>query len=125
MPYKPSRPCPGKGPRYRNCRNLIKDGESCCAKCKPFEKAANRRYDRERDQTPERQFLHSTRWRKIAALKSAINPLCERCLTEGLVIQKDLVHHKDRNELNNDLHNLESLCNDCHEDEHRKERWGR
>jgi hypothetical protein len=35
------------------------------------------------------------------------------------------VHHKDRNPYNNDDNNLESLCEPCHDVEHKKERWGK
>jgi 5-methylcytosine-specific restriction enzyme A len=125
MPTKPSRPCPGKGPRYRNCPNLIKGNETCCPECKPFEKKAVREYDQKRDETLERRFLHSTRWRRIRDMKLSKDPLCERCLENGRDEAAVLVHHKDRDELNNESANLESLCNACHEEEHKDERWGK
>ena len=123
MPSKPLRPCPGKGPRYRNCKNLIKGSETCCAECKPFEKAITKRYDKERDESPGRKFLHSTVWRRIRAYKLSKNPLCERCLKQELDVPASLVHHRDREELHNHPVNLESLCVSCHEAEHKKERW--
>ena len=39
---------------------------------------------------------------------------CERCLSDKYL----LVHHKDRNRLNNDILNLETLCKSCHQKEH-------
>jgi len=45
-------------------------------------------------------------------------------MKQGRAIAAVLVHHKDKDELNNDLNNLKSLCNPCHEVEHKGERWG-
>lgn len=123
MPRKPPRPCPGRGPRRGVCPNLIMGSLTCCPQCQVYEKQASREYDRQRDESPERQFLHSTTWRRISAAKLAWDPLCERCLTAGRDVPAVLVHHKDRNELNNNPENHESLCNPCHETEHVGERW--
>ena len=124
-PDKPARPCPGKGPRYRSCPNLIRGSETCCPECKPYEKAITRRYDKERDESPERKFLHSKTWRRIRNYKLSIDPLCERCDKQGLTVTAVLVHHKDGNQLHNHPVNHESLCNTCHEETHKGERWGR
>jgi hypothetical protein len=35
-----------------------------------------------------------------------------------------LVHHRDHDQRNNDSANHESLCNPCHEAEHKRERFG-
>ena len=123
MPYKPARPCPGRGPRRGSCPNLIQGQERCCAECAVHEKQTTREYDRQRDQDEGRQFLHSTVWRKIRDAKLARDPLCERCMQGGRVEAAVLVHHKDRNELHNDPENHESLCNTCHEVEHKEDRW--
>lgn len=53
------------------------------------------------------------------------DPLCERHMAIGAPIVAVLVHHKDRDETNTREDNLESLCVECHEAEHRAERWGR
>lgn len=125
MANKPSRPCPGYGPRRGSCSNLVKGKDRYCPDCLPYAQAENKKYDKKRDETPERQFLHSTTWRRIRDYKLAIDPLCECCLKQGLTVPAVLVHHIDGNELNNHKINHESLCNNCHEAEHKKERWGR
>ena len=125
MPYAPARPCPGKGPRYRSCPNLIRGKQKCCSECEPYVKKATREYDKQRDESPGRRFLRSTTWRRTSAAKLACDPLCERCLKHGRDVPAVLVHHKDGNELNNDPDNHESLCNDCHEAEHKPDRWKR
>jgi len=63
-------------------------------------------------------------WRKIRKSKLATNPLCEACSRRGVVSVAALVHHKDHDQFNNSIDNLESLCNDCHERHHAGERFG-
>lgn len=89
------------------------------------EKQRVREYDRQRDQDPGRQFLHSAAWRKERELYLAEHPLCERCLEKGRIVPSWGVHHRDRNQLNRAEENKEALCFMCHEEEHKDERWGR
>ncbi|HUX79273.1 MAG TPA: hypothetical protein VMW10_05965 [Alphaproteobacteria bacterium] len=124
-PYRAGRPCLGYGPRRGGCPNLVKGIETYCPDCLPYTQAENKKYDKKRDQTPERRFLHSTTWRRIRDYKLSIDPLCERCQKQGLTVPAVLVHHKDGNELNNHRFNHESLCNACHELEHKDKRWGK
>lgn len=124
MPKRPNRPCPGKGKRYRNCPNLIRGSATCCIECRPFEKARIRKYDKKRDESPGRKFLHSPLWRRIRKKKLDQDTLCERCPKQSQP-PADLVHHKNRDELDNKPDNLESLCITHHEAEHKSERWGR
>ena len=115
MPQAPRRPCPGKGPRQGRCPNLLTRGEYACPECIPFVKAAIRRYDKQRDQGEQRQFLHSTVWRAIREMKLRRDPLCERHLKQGQSVAATMVHHVDGNDLNNSDENHESLCFECHE----------
>lgn len=125
MPIRPKRPCPGIGPRRGACSNLISSSERCCPECLPFLKATKRHHDKLRDESPDRKFIHSKTWRRIRDVKLSQDPLCERCLRKRrpLTTPAVLVHHKDGNEFNNDSSNHESLCNSCHEEIHRGERW--
>ena len=125
MPNKPPRPCPGYGPRRGGCPNLIRGAEKYCPECMPYAQAANKQYDKERDKSSGRQFLHSTTWRRIRDYKLSRNPLCERCEKRGLTEPAVLIHHRDGNELHNHPINLEALCNPCHEEIHKNERWGK
>lgn len=125
MPVAPRHPCVGKGPRRGRCPNLLPRGEQTCPECMPYVKAAVRRYDKQRDQGGQRQFLHSTTWRKIREAKLRRDPLCERHKAQGQAVAAALVHHKDRDETNVDEANLASLCVACHEAEHKGERFGR
>lgn len=125
MPQAPKHPCPGRGPRRGRCPALIARGVSCCPECVPYVKAAVRRYDRQRDQGEQRQFLHSAAWRKIRDAKLRRDPLCERHLAQGQAVAAVLVHHIDRDETNCADSNLMSVCVACHEAEHKPERFGR
>ena len=124
-PYKVSKPCPGYGPRRGGCPNLIRGGDRYCLECEPYAQADNKKYDKERDKSPERQFLHSTTWRRIRDYKLSRNPLCERCEKRGLTEPALIVHHIDKNELHNHPVNLLSCCVSCHEEIHKGDRFGR
>ena len=110
MPIRSNRPCPGYGPRRGCCPNIIKPKESCCVECIRYKQSAIKRYDKKRNATKERKFLHSRIWRKLRAMKLARDPLCEKCQSPAV-----LVHHIDENELNSGWDNLMSLCFVCHE----------
>ncbi len=129
MPFKPQRQCPGRGKRRGACPNFIRGNERCCSECKPYEvakmKAKSRQYDKERDQRPDRQFIHSTQWQRIRVMKLGRDPLCQWCLQKNPPRETPatLVHHIDHDELNNDWDNLLSACNPCHQEEHKQDQW--
>ena len=91
MPNKPLRPCSRPG-----CPNLVSKGL-----CEDHKRQSNRDYDRGRKDDPGRKLIQSGRWRKIRSRKLSINPLCERCERAGRLIVATMVHHRDRNQLNN------------------------
>jgi 5-methylcytosine-specific restriction endonuclease McrA len=121
----PSKPCPGRGKRNGHCGTLIEYRERYCSVCLGYAIAENREYDKQRDQSEGRKLIHSALWRKVRTAKLAHDPLCERHLASDRVVVAVLVHHKDHDELNWADENLESLCNDCHEEEHGPDRFKR
>ena len=123
MPYKPARPCPGRGPRRGACPNLIRGNARCCLECEPWEKKATRQYDRQRGNSGDRGY--SGNWRKIRERKLSHDPLCQMCEKEGLIKSAILAHHLDENPFNNEDENLFSCCQSCHELIHKKDRFGR
>jgi 5-methylcytosine-specific restriction protein A len=129
MPSLPKRPCPGRGPRYHRCPNLISSGEQCCPQCLPFVKKVQREYDKERDQTEERQWIHSTRWRKASKLFLDQHSLCTECERQERLTPAYLVDHIEPHcgsyEKFWNEENWQGLCNACHEEKHKGERWGR
>ncbi len=69
-------------------------------------------------------FYNSKRWKKIRkAYFKRMNGICERCSEAG-----DVVHHRTyitpanihNPEITLNLKNLEVLCGDCHNKEHKK-----
>jgi len=75
-----------------------------------------------------RAFYNSQVWRDTReAYRKSKGGLCERCLARGLIKPAAIVHHKiyitpqNVNDPNVVLNwdNLEALCRECHENEHR------
>ena len=128
-PYRPARPCPGRGIRRSSCPNLIRGPEICCPDCIPYEKAKIRRYDQARDETPERKWLHSTRWRKASNAHKEEHPLCAECERHGKITPAYLIDHIIPHNGNYDLFwdqsNWQSLCVEHHESKHKDDRFGR
>lgn len=82
---------------------------------------------------PEIDAFYSTwQWRKCKdAFLVSKNHLCEICMSRGLIEPATQVHHRihitpenlnDPNiTLNHD--NLMALCDECHREQHRTQRW--
>lgn len=79
-----------------------------------------------------RDFYRSWAWIKCArGYKADRSGLCERCLSKGLIVPGDEVHHKikltpeniDKPEIALNWKNLELLCKGCHAEEHSRRRW--
>ena len=119
------KPCPGRGIRKGCCPNKIKKNQKYCSECNVIEKKQQLDYDRNRNESNERKFLHSVAWRNEREQYLSEHPLCERCEKRGIIKASYLVHHKDRNELNRSKENKEALCNSCHEEEHKYDRWNK
>jgi len=77
-------------------------------------------------------FYHSWAWRRCRdGYMAAGHMLCERCLAKGIIRKGDEVHHRihltPENMHNPDIalnwNNLETLCKECHEEEHGKKCW--
>ena len=87
-----------------------------------------RDYDMSSDRTASRRFYQSKAWVKLRTLKVADQPLCEVCLSEGIVTGAAQVHHKlDRRthpDLALDYDNLESICIRHHNEKRRKQQPG-
>lgn len=73
-------------------------------------------------------FYGSPRWKATRkAYKKSVGGLCERCLKKGLYRPAVIVHHKvyispeniNNPEITLNWNNLEALCKECHEAEHK------
>jgi 5-methylcytosine-specific restriction protein A len=125
MPYSPRRQCPGRGLYTNKCSNLIKGKERYCLVCSEYIKKEVRKYDKGRDQTQERKFLHSPQWRKIRKRKLAQDPLCEKCSELGKDTMAVLVHHVNKNQMDNSPENHSSVCQSCHLILHKNDLFGK
>jgi len=127
MPYRPSRPCPGRGPRRGGCPNLIRGNARYCPECEPWEKKAIKEYDRQRGNSGDRGY--DAAWQRVRDFKANQDPLCEICDKQGRVRPLDVVHHikpiETHPQLRLDIDNLQSLCNEHHEIMHVHDRFGR
>lgn len=75
-----------------------------------------------------RKLINSARWREVRRRKLSDNPLCEDCLQNDMVTGATEVHHvipiesgmtfAEKSRLAYDIHNLKSLCHECHVKEH-------
>ena len=77
-------------------------------------------------------FYSSWPWIRCArSYRASRSGLCERCLSKGLIVPGDEVHHKVKLTPENisdpavslNWDNLELLCKKCHMEEHRPTRW--
>ncbi len=111
MPFKPKHRCNKVG-----CNVLTSERY-----CPEHQREADAAYEASRGNAAARGY--DSRWAKVRQMRLVKSPLCQRCAKQGKVVPASLVHHKDRNPRNNHEDNHESLCEACHEEEHRGERW--
>jgi len=117
MTQRPLKPCNAWG-----CAELVTAGQQYCEK---HRKQKDREYERKRRSSVERGYDKA--WQKARAMKASQDPLCERCLKRGIVKPMNEVHHiipiDVRPDLRLAMSNLESICLDCHHEEHKEDRW--
>lgn len=77
------------------------------------------------------KFYKTKAWERCrAAYLSSVGGLCERCKQEGRIVPAEIVHHKIYLQEENyqdpsialNFDNLEALCQNCHNQEHFKEK---
>ena len=76
------------------------------------------------------KYYNSKQWHNLRNYYIRRHPLCEICLSKGIVKAAEEVHHKipylrgntdeERWKLLTDEDNLQSLCCECHDEVHRK-----
>lgn len=116
-PFKSKRPCSIPG-----CPRLTDGGL-----CEKHRRKANKEYEEGRGNSGDRGY--DATWQKVREEKLADDPLCEEHLKRGETVAATMVHHiqsiKTYPELRLVKSNLMSLCNSCHEEKEKQERWGR
>ena len=76
------------------------------------------------------KYYNTKQWKNLRNYYIRRNPLCEICLSKGIVKPANEVHHirpflsgrtdEERWQLLTDEDNLQSLCYKCHDEVHRK-----
>lgn len=88
--------------------------------------------DRGRGERFADKFYKSFAWKKCKeAYLNSVGRLCERCAANGKIVPAEQVHHKVRLTPENindpgvtlSFDNLEALCMECHQQEHKGRRW--
>lgn len=78
-----------------------------------------------------KQFYSSKPWQECrAAYRKSVGGLCEVCLSKGLYVPGDIVHHKvhlNRHNIHDpnvtlNWNNLQLVCRDCHARLHGKDK---
>jgi 5-methylcytosine-specific restriction enzyme A len=82
---------------------------------------------RRRDRAPWRAWYGRKPWLDLRDAQLSREPLCARCLAEGLVTGATVVHHKKAHRgewsLFIDPSNLESICKPHHDSDAQREEW--
>ena len=76
------------------------------------------------------RMIQSKQWRLLRQSQLTEHPLCEMCLEQGLYVSATEVHHitpcetalteAEMQRLMFSVDNLQSLCHECHQAEHRR-----
>lgn len=76
------------------------------------------------------RLIQSWQWRELRRQYLTAHPLCEMCLSHGYYVSATEIHHitpcetaltdVDLQRLMFSLTNLQALCHDCHQSEHRR-----
>ena len=113
MPKRPLKSCNKVG-----CPELIEAGNTYCDKhANEVENKRQRRYDRYQRNKKASKFYSTSRWQKVRNKKLKLNPLCEHCFPDDVVIATEVDHFipigKDWS-LRLSISNMQSLCHPCH-----------
>lgn len=105
MPQRPLRPC-----RAAGCPAITRNVNGYCDQCirDGKEKQKHKKVDR---------FYTLSPWKKVRKMKLNSDPLCERCLGQGITREAKVVDHIieiDDGGGKLDLGNMQSLCVRCH-----------
>ena len=119
---------PSKVCTYPGCNKLVDRGR--CEAHQLLNAAKKNAYYKNRDKTDiARKWLYSRRYRGAAAKFKQDHPFCVECYKQGIVkpgtILDHIIPHEGDEQLFWDVNNWQHLCNDCHEEKHKNDRWGR
>ena len=113
MPSSSPRAC-----RVPGCAALSCSDDKCLNKRQATHRPKEDKDPHDRGSLSRSKAYNTARWGKVRKSQMSKAPLCQRCLSFGLVtIATDVDHqtpHKGVKELMWDAGNLQSLCRSCH-----------
>ncbi|MGO3732065.1 MAG: HNH endonuclease signature motif containing protein [Vagococcus sp.] len=105
---------------HAGCRILIDYDSSYCDKHKKRDRIYKKDEYSKRKAKDEKylRLYNSKRWRTTSKIYRINHPICENCLSIGIIKPVDVVDHiievKDDWNLRYEETNLQSLCHNCH-----------
>lgn len=117
---------------YVGCKAIVEhNDDSTSPRCPKHQRTYKKNSHSDRRSNYEHHYdengkniYHTTRWKKLRALKVKLNPLCEHCLKYGIAKPVEEVDHivsiLDGGEIW-DIDNLQSLCRRHHANKTRHE----
>ena len=105
MPKAPKRPC-----RYPGCPNLCDKGVYC---------SNHMEFSTERMRGGADARGYNGKWRKLRAAFLQRNPLCTKCMAQGVItpatVVDHIIPHRGNQQLFWDEENWQPLCKSCHD----------
>jgi len=93
----------------------------------PYLKKAKKQHNPSNNRIERQKIYNTDRWHKLRASKLMRSPLCEVCLSKGVITPAFHIHHIDsfmnyegmkRKEVAYNPDNLMSICEQCHSRKH-------
>ncbi|MDQ8644368.1 HNH endonuclease signature motif containing protein [Enterococcus sp. FR169] len=113
---------------HAGCRELVPFNEKYCQKHQKTVKRVYKKDYHERKANEGRYFAfyRSKAWRKLSYTYRLNHPVCEECLSHGIIVKSDMVDHmeeiRDNWDRRYDETNLRALCWSCHNTKTARER---
>jgi 5-methylcytosine-specific restriction protein A len=97
------------------CANLFSAAGPYCKQHARIDRQQKQQklFEQNKEAKDDHRFYNSAQWKRIRKIKLSSNPLCELCNQEAKIID-----HKKRIRSGGDrysMENLQSLCNQCHQ----------
>lgn len=109
------------------CRKYVTIPEKYCEQHKGYkDKTYNKQIRYSKGSKEYNDFYQSKQWKQARRQHLLVHPLCEQCLRERRTVPATIVHHKIELKQNFSLalepSNLESICQEHHNKEHKRSR---
>lgn len=105
----------GKPCAVARCAEVVTGEGQFCKKHQSEEQQKKAGYKRDWSRRTEKVPLYNTeRWKEVSLLKRLRNPKCEVCQKRPATAVHHIKRARDYPELQLDIDNLQSICDQCH-----------